>query len=304
MIDNLDKLVQLAQISGGINVQCQFQGEWKIAHESRANTAIAHIVIEGEAWLSVGNETKSHRLQAGSIVFLAQSAKHSLSHNQENDSCHIIPSYTLNERLKIKKISNGNGASFKMFCACFHYEPFAELFGNLPHYFHIRLAQNVLQPLLQLLQQELEQGDNASQYIIDNLSNVLLITIIRNYLAQHPQDVSGILRAVQDLRLSRLISQIIATPEEDWKIEKMLQIIPLSRAQLMRIFKQKIGQTPHAFLHSIRLQQAARLLRYSAESVLTTALSCGFQSETHFNKAFKQKYGMTPGEYRKTRLRE
>lgn len=299
MIDNLDKLVQLAQISGGINVQCQFQGEWKIAHESRANTAIAHIVVEGEAWLNVENEAETHRLQAGSIVFLAQSAKHVLSHNRENDSRYIIPSHTLSERLKIKKITNGDSAPFKMFCACFHYEPLAELFGNLPNYFHIRLAQDVLQPLLQLLQHELEQGDNASQFLIDNLSNVLLITIIRTYLTQHPQEVSGILRAVQDLRLSRLISQMVAAPEEDWKIEKMLQISPLSRAQLIRLFKQKIGQTPHAFLHSIRLQQAARLLRHSAEPILTIALSCGFQSETHFSKAFKQKYGMTAGEYRK-----
>jgi len=32
---------------------------------------------------------------------------------------------------------------------------------------------------------------------------------------------------------------------------------------------------------------------------LSVALNVGFQSETHFGKAFKKQYGISPGQYRK-----
>ena len=49
----------------------------------------------------------------------------------------------------------------------------------------------------------------------------------------------------------------------------------------------------------VTITQAAVLLRQTADSVLSVALNVGFQSETHFGKAFKKQYGISPGQYRK-----
>lgn len=199
----------------------------------------------------------------------------------------------------MRKIANGEGAPLKLFCACFRYDMHADLFLNLPDYFLVNLPQTVLAPLLALLQQEITQNETISQQIIDSLSNVLLIEIIRRYLASRPENVEGVLNGIADHRLSPLVSQIINAPEQNWSVEEMVTQTPISRAQLMRLFKQKIGQSPHAFVHKMRLQKSAEQLRKSAESILTIALSCGFQSETHFSKAFKTHYGVTTSEYRK-----
>lgn len=51
-------------------------------------------------------------------------------------------------------------------------------------------------------------------------------------------------------------------------------------------------------LHRIRLQKAAMLLKSQADTVLSIALSCGFQSEPHFIAAFKKYYDKTPSQYR------
>ena len=67
----------------------------------------------------------------------------------------------------------------------------------------------------------------------------------------------------------------------------------------MRLFKQHVGMSPHHFVQHIRLQRAAQMLRQSSYSILHIALAVGFQSETHFGKAFKQKYDVTPGQYRR-----
>lgn len=70
MIKSLDKLVQLAQISGGINVHCHFQGEWQIQHQDKPAQAIAHIITEGEGWLKVADDTQNLHVKQGDIVFL------------------------------------------------------------------------------------------------------------------------------------------------------------------------------------------------------------------------------------------
>lgn len=299
MIESLDKLVQLAQVRGGINVHCQFQGDWLVQHQCQPAQAIAHIIIDGEGWLGINGKNERFHLKKGDIVFFSRSAEHALSAKKSMESQQIIPSNELRGGVQLRKISHGQGGELKLFCACFQYEPKSELFLNLPEFFLVNLSSNVLQPILQLLHQEIENDEKASRQIIDSLSNVLLIEIIRCYLLQQPNDVLGLLNSVQDHRLSRLISQIIAIPEADWTIEKMLTECHISRAQLMRLFKQKIGQSPHAFVHKIRLQKAAMKLNNSAESILTIALSCGFLSETHFSKAFKTLYGVTPSVYRK-----
>ena len=44
-MDYLDKLIQLAQIQGEINIRCLFQGEWQIQHsEVYVTQGIFHLI--------------------------------------------------------------------------------------------------------------------------------------------------------------------------------------------------------------------------------------------------------------------
>ena len=126
------------------------------------------------------------------------------------------------------------------------------------------------------------------------------VLIVRAHLEQGGEaPLGGILNGLRDKRLRQLIQTVVSRPEDEWNIEKMTALANLSRAQLMRLFKQQTGISPHAFVNLIRLRQAAVLLRQTADSVLSVALNVGFQSETHFGKAFKKQYGISPGQYRK-----
>jgi AraC-like DNA-binding protein len=60
-----------------------------------------------------------------------------------------------------------------------------------------------------------------------------------------------------------------------------------------------------AFICGYRLQAAARMLEDPARGaapILAIALDCGFASVGPFNRAFRARFGMAPGEYRATRL--
>lgn len=297
-MDVLDKLVQLAQVSGGVNVQCRFQGEWFVKHEQREGQAVVHIVVDGRGYLKIAGENQSRLLQRGDILFFSRSAEHILSHHDTCESGYPTPIQYRQGQFLIKQTGLGE-SDLQLFCAHFDYDKRADLFNNLPKWFLLNLPDKQLQPILTLLQQEVELPSLGSQRVVDSLSQVLLIAIIRAYLAQMPNENSGILNAIQDFRLNHLVSQILMSPEQTWTIEAMLSQVFVSRAQLMRIFKQRLGDSPHAFVHKLRLQKAAVQLKQSADSVLAIALACGFQSETHFGKAFKKQYGMTPSAYRR-----
>ena len=46
-MDILDRLVELAQVKGSVDVQCLFQGEWYVRHESKRAHGLVHIVTAG-----------------------------------------------------------------------------------------------------------------------------------------------------------------------------------------------------------------------------------------------------------------
>ncbi|PJG84486.1 cupin domain-containing protein [Conservatibacter flavescens] len=296
-MDILDNLIQTAQISGTINIQCQFQGQWFVEHKSQKNQGIVHIVTSGKGYVKIANEPP-RLMQAGDIIFFPRCEEHVFSHNLACENLNVAVQETQSGAFQFKHTGQGE-RELSLFCATFHYDPHAELIFNLPHMLFLHITQSQLSPLLQLLTSESQRFLTGSRSVIDALANVLLVKLIRAYLAQENHELTGTLNGWQDKRLRVLIQQIVATPQENWSVKRMTDIAHISRAQLMRLFKQKIAISPHAFVMKQRLQKAAMLLNRSADSILNIALATGFQSETHFGKAFKRYYGVQPSVYRK-----
>ena len=57
-MDCLDKLIQLAQVSGEVNVRCLFQGDWQVQQDVAENqyVGIFHLIEQGSCWLSLENQ--------------------------------------------------------------------------------------------------------------------------------------------------------------------------------------------------------------------------------------------------------
>lgn len=65
-----------------------------------------------------------------------------------------------------------------------------------------------------------------------------------------------------------------------------------------RKFKQVYHTTFHRFLLKARLSEATRLLKYSDTPVDEISYQLCFSSQSHFQKAFKNEFGITPKKYR------
>lgn len=74
----------------------------------------------------------------------------------------------------------------------------------------------------------------------------------------------------------------------------------VSRSKCCRIFRDRLQQTPIDFLNQYRLQVSRRLLLEDGLSVTEAATACGFGHLSYFSKLFRESFGCTPKECRKS----
>jgi AraC family transcriptional regulator len=91
---------------------------------------------------------------------------------------------------------------------------------------------------------------------------------------------------------------------ESQSLDELAQVACFSSFHFHRIFTAITGETVNFFTNRLRLEKAARLLKYSNNSATEIALDCGFSSSSTFSRSFKQYFGTSPNEYKKTGIIE
>lgn len=87
---------------------------------------------------------------------------------------------------------------------------------------------------------------------------------------------------------------------DEVSLDALAQVAGLSPFHFSRMFKVSLAQAPHQYLNHLRVTHAKRLL-LEGKALADIALACGFASQSHFNRAFKQTVGVTPGYYRRVK---
>ena len=75
----------------------------------------------------------------------------------------------------------------------------------------------------------------------------------------------------------------------------------MSRDHFYKTWKKSFDTTPAQYINQLRLEAAARRLRETDIAIGSIIQEVHFAGEYMFYKCFRQKYGMTPAEYRRTR---
>ncbi|MGE4488869.1 MAG: GyrI-like domain-containing protein [Kiritimatiellales bacterium] len=90
--------------------------------------------------------------------------------------------------------------------------------------------------------------------------------------------------------------------DRDLPLEEIARLASFSMYHFHRIFKAVLGETVGGFTRRLRLEAAANRLMSSAwDDITTIALDCGFSSSQNFSKAFRQHFGISPSQYRKSK---
>jgi AraC family transcriptional regulator len=100
-------------------------------------------------------------------------------------------------------------------------------------------------------------------------------------------------------RLQRVLSFIDGHLVGDLCVAALADVAGVSKFHFHRVFTAFFGMGVYRFVRLVRLKRAAWRLAYrSGDSVLEIALDAGYESPEAFARAFKQRAGQTPSEFR------
>lgn len=157
----------------------------------------------------------------------------------------------------------------------------------------------------------LETG--ANDYIVKPFNMKLLLMRIHNLLDirdKLQQKFSNTLEiqpaeltqsAADEDFLQKAISAIIEHLDmADLDSDMLAAQIGISRSALYPKIKAISGLTVHAFIRSVRLKQAAKMLIQGDENIGEVSFKTGFSSHAYFSKCFAKEFGKTPSEFVKS----
>lgn len=150
---------------------------------------------------------------------------------------------------------------------------------------------------MQLISLRSEEDPLALELLEQSTVRMFLAMTLRACASADPYRPQPRHRGDNRLALDQVFRYIHAHLTEEITLETLEREFFVSRHHLIREFKRRTGQTVHRYIVKARLDLCREYLSqgYSINEVYRMG---GFGGYNHFFRAFKQTYGMTPGEYR------
>ena len=169
----------------------------------------------------------------------------------------------------------------------------------------LRLERELVDPRLRALATAVDvertAGFPSGRLFLDSIEQALARALVLGYAMRDSVRVyRGGLNPVKFRKIKELVQEKM---EEDLGLEEMARAVGLSAAHFSQVFRNTTGQTPHQFLLWFRVQRAKEMLRSAEMRVLDVAIACGFKTQQHFARVFRQLCGASPTEYRYRPLR-
>ena len=102
----------------------------------------------------------------------------------------------------------------------------------------------------------------------------------------------------------KALNQIDANyADSAFKIDDICRELAISHSYLCKIFRNFSTVTVNQYLIEVRMREARLLLDKNEQSIKNVAYAVGYNDYAYFSKEFKKLFGYTPGQYRKTQLK-
>lgn len=162
----------------------------------------------------------------------------------------------------------------------------------VPNFSHATIQDTAMSQALLRLHQRLRADTSRLEH--DSAFIHTFSQLICRYAAQRPP-LPTIHRESQ--MVTRLRSYMDEHYADDIRLSDLATHVNWSPFYLLRVFRWEVGLPPHAYLESVRIRAAQRLIA-SDLPLVEIAYETGFSSQSHLTNAFKRFIGTTPGRYR------
>jgi AraC family transcriptional activator of mtrCDE len=310
--DWLSRLLGMITVRGQLELRCSYGAPWEVIYgESDPGEMPYHIVLNGSAVLETPGSGEPQRLGAGDIVMLAHGSAHALRDGSGARPKRARERAALNLTISENK---GSGPRLDMLCG--------RIILARPHdrlisaYLPARLvtrtslasgssvegmhgaAREQLNGLVALMRAE-ASADNLGGHAMMNALSAALFALTLRVASEAGEAPVGLLAVAGNARLSPALAAIVSDPARAWTLPELANLCSMSRATLIRHFQDKLGRSPNDLLTDIRMALAANQLKRPDFSTEVVAETVGYQSVAAFRRAFTQRLGMTPADWRR-----
>jgi len=156
-----------------------------------------------------------------------------------------------------------------------------------------------LRGALESIAGEMESADTGWREVIRSLVNQLAVYLLRAHINVERSDEIELSRVgMVDRRLRRAIEFMNDNCGRELTLAEIASAAYLSEFHFARLFKKITGATPHAYLASLRIERARRLLAETDLPITEVGAQVGYNSQSHFTKVFREATGSTPRAFR------
>ncbi|HUN91592.1 MAG TPA: AraC family transcriptional regulator [Burkholderiaceae bacterium] len=155
----------------------------------------------------------------------------------------------------------------------------------------------VLTALASALIASLHTDASLQPSFADGMSQSLAAHLLARYAQTSRRERST--AALSRRELDRITALVREDLSHRWSVSQMADAVDLSCFHFCRSFKAASGQSPHAYVTRLRMEEALRQVRASSRPFLDIALDTGYSTATHFSQTFRRHWGITPREARR-----
>jgi AraC family transcriptional regulator len=161
------------------------------------------------------------------------------------------------------------------------------------------LSDSTLSRLAEDLAREMTRAEMGHEAVIAALVEQVVVHLLRNYSILRRTDTLELSRVgLIDRRIRRAVELMLAQLDQELSLKDMAAASYLSPFHFARLFKKLTGTSPHAYLATLRITAAQKLLAETDLSVTEISVRVGYSSPSHFSKGFRQATGLTPRAFR------
>ena len=274
-------------------------GDWAVRFDNQVGRIKCYAVTRGACWLKVDGIGDPVRLTSGDCFVLPSGRSFMLASDIGLPSAAAHDVFA-DARHGSVVVHNGGG---DVFLAGTRFEVNGRkaqaLLGALPPIVHLEAAEDqaALRWSIERMMVEMRETKPGASLAAHHLAHMMLLQALRLYLARQSGGQVGWFYALADPQLSATIGAMHADPAHRWTLGLLASQAGMSRSIFAQRFREKVGETPIAYLTRWRMMLAGERLASGRESLAQTARSLGYESENAFNTAFKRVMGSSPRRY-------
>jgi thiosulfate/3-mercaptopyruvate sulfurtransferase len=292
-MDILSEILKTLRLNASVYLHSTFCNSWAV-DVSGPEKASFHVVSSGDCWLHLPDRQNPVALHPRDLVVVPRNAPHILSDSPE------FPSETVPRNQPASDCITGPSTTLICGHVEFTQDYWNPLVNALPEY--VILSANdaddaTLGRAIDSLIHELETCPAGADVVINRLSDILFVQVVRSYMRQ--KNDNGFLCAIADPKVSHAVAQFHLSPGGDWSVQTLATMAGMSRSSFADRFNQLVGMPPMHYVTRWRMQHAQDLLTTSSLSLAQIAQQCGYQSDEALSRAFKKQFGKAPGSVRR-----